>query len=198
MDPVAPFAKMFEWGGPALALWGVLLGLGFGFFLERGGMGDSRRLAGQWYGYDFAVVRVMFTAIVTAMLVVFGLHYAGVLDLGRVSLNETFLAPQAVGGLVFGAGFVLAEYCPGTALVGAASGRLDALAYVGGFFAGALAFVYGFPLVESFYGSTASGRLLLPELLHLPAGVTVLGVAVLALGAFALTHVLDRRRAARA
>ncbi len=193
MEPIAPFSKVFEWGQPAMVATAVLLGIGFGFALEKAGFGNAKTLAGQWYGYNFAVLRVMFTAIVVAMVGLFGLYYLGVVDLSQVFVNDTYVLPQLVGGLIFGFGFVIGEYCPGTALVSCATGKFDAMAFMGGFFFGLVLFFFGYPLIAGFYGSTAMGRVLISDWLHVPAGVVVLAVVAVALGAFALTHVLDRR-----
>jgi hypothetical protein len=197
MEPIAPISKLAEWGSTPTIAMAALLGVGFGFVLERGGFGSARTLAGQWYGYNFAVLRVMFTAIVVAMLGLFGLHAVGFLDLGKVQLNETFLGPQIVGGLLFGVGFGVGQYCPGTAVVGCATGRVDALSYLVGFFVGVLAFFMAFPALAGFYESGSMGRVMLPQTLGLPVGAVVLAVVVMALGAFAVTHVIDRRMANR-
>lgn len=193
MDPLAPVSKIAEWNAQSLTASAALLGFGFGFVLERAGFGNAKTLAGQWYGYNFAVLRVMFTAIVVAMVGLFGFHYLGVVDLGQVYVNETFLWPQLVGGLIFGAGFVIGQYCPGTAVVACATGKLDAMIYMLGFVLGLMAFFLAFPRLEQFYLSSAKGRVFLFDSLHVSAGVVVLGVVAMALGAFALTHVLDRR-----
>lgn len=193
MNAIAPLAKVMEWGPSTQVLVAVLVGIGFGFFLEKGGFGNSRVLAGQFYGYNFAVLRVMFSAMITAMIGLFGLSYAGFVNLELVYINETFLWPQIVGGLIFGVGWALGQFCPGTAFVGAVTGKIDAMAYVGGFFGGAILFGFAFPLVARFYESSSMGRVLLSDWMHLPAGVAVLAVVLVALGAFALTHVLDRK-----
>jgi hypothetical protein len=127
------------------------------------------------------------------MLGLFGLYYAGVVNLDLVYVNETFLWPQIVGGVIFGFGFVIGQFCPGTAFVGAVTGKIDALAYVGGFLLGAVLFAFGFPLIARFYDSSSMGRVLLPDVLHVPAGVVVLAVVLMAIGAFAVTHLLDRK-----
>ena len=101
----------------------MLFGIAFGWFLERGGMGNARKLAGQFYFTDLSVLKLMFSAIVTAMLGLFWLSWAGLLDLSRVYVPETFIAPQLVGGLVFGVGFAIGGLCPGTSCVAAATGR---------------------------------------------------------------------------
>lgn len=196
MDPLAPVSKVAEWGPNGLIVAAGLLGIGFGFVLERAGFGSAKTLAGQWYGYNFAVLRVMFTAIVVSMVGLFGLYYLGVVDLSLVYVNETYLWPQLIGGLIFGAGFAIGQYCPGTAVVACATGKIDAMVFMGGFFVGLLAFFFSYDAVEPFYLSGERGRVLLPDALGLPAGVVVLAVVLVALGAFALTHVLDRKFAA--
>lgn len=193
MDPLMPLSKVQDWSTAMVVLTAVLLGAGFGFALEKAGFGNAKTLAGQWYGYNFAVLRVMFTAIVVAMVGLFGLYYLGVVDLGQVAINETWLWPQLVGGLIFGVGFVVGQYCPGTALVACATGKFDAMAFIGGFFVGVVAFFFAYPALAGFYESSAMGRVLLPDVLHVSAGVIVFGVVCIALGAFAFTHVLDRR-----
>ena len=193
MHPLAPMAKVFEWAPSTIALVAALLGIGFGFFLEKAGFGSAKTLAGQWYGYNFAVLRVMFTAIVVAMLGLFGLSALGVVDFELVYVNDTFLLPQLVGGLIFGFGFVIGQYCPGTAIVACATGKYDAMTFLGGFFVGVALFALGFPLLERFYGMSSMGRVTLPEYFHLSAGWVVLGVVLMALGAFAFTHFLDRK-----
>jgi uncharacterized protein len=195
MEPLAPISKIAEWGSTPTIAMAALLGVGFGFVLERAGFGSARTLAGQWYGYNFAVLRVMFTAIVVAMLGLFGLQAVGFLDLSKVQVNETFLWPQIVGGLIFGVGFGVGQYCPGTAVVACSTGRVDAMTYLLGFFVGVLAFFFAFPALEGFYGSGSMGKVILPGALGLPVGAVVMAVVVLALGAFAVTHVVDRRMA---
>ena len=95
-----------------------MIGIGFGFFLERAGFGSARKLTDQFYFKDMAVFRVMFTAIVTAMLGLFYLAACGWVDLSLVYIQPTYLWPQIVGGLLLGVGFVVGGYCPGTSLVG--------------------------------------------------------------------------------
>ena len=193
MDPIAPFSKVNEWAPSTVAAVSMLLGVGFGFFLEKAGFGNAKTLAGQWYGYNFAVLRVMFTAILVAMLGLFGLTYLGVVDFAQVYVNETYLWPQMVGGVIFGFGFVIGEYCPGTAVVACATGKFDAMAFMGGFGGGVVLYIFAFPYLATFYDSSFMGRTLLADVFHVPSGVVVLGVVVIALGAFAFTHFLDRR-----
>ena len=172
-----------------------IVGVGFGFALERAGLGSAPKLAGQFTLTDFTVFKVMFTAIVVAMLGAFWASRLGLLDLARVYVPETFLAPQLIGGAVFGAGFALAGLCPGTSCVSAATGRGDGLAVVLGFLSGVAGGASLLPLLRSFYLSTPRGTLLLPDVLGVPYGVVVLGVSVVAGIGFVLAEQIEARGA---
>jgi uncharacterized membrane protein YedE/YeeE len=193
VDVTAPLplgATLGEGSSLAIAL---VIGIAFGATLERAGLGSAQKLAGQFYLTDFTVLKVMFSAIITAMLGLFWLGRLGVLDLSRVYVPETYLIPQLAGGLVFGTGFVMAGLCPGTSCVAAATGRIDGAVTVAGMFAGVLVTGAAYRLIERFAGQTALGVRRVPEVLHLSYGATVLGVVVAALVAFAVAERLERR-----
>ena len=171
----------------------AVVGIGFGVALERAGLGSAPKLAGQFTLTDFTVFKVMFTAIITAMLGAFWASRLGLLDLARVYVPETFLAPQLLGGVVFGVGFALAGLCPGTSCVSAATGRGDGLAVVLGFFAGVLLTGALLPRVLGAYLSTPRGTLLLPVVLGVPYGVVVLAVVSIAMAGFYVAERLERR-----
>jgi uncharacterized membrane protein YedE/YeeE len=173
--------------------YAVAIGFAFGFALERAGLGDARKLAGQFYLTDLTVLKVMFSAIVTAMLGAFWLGRLGVLDLSRVYVPETSLWPQLAGGLLFGAGFVGAGLCPGTSCVAAATGRGDGLLVMVGMFAGVLTTGLAFASLRGFYESTARGSLTWPQLLHVPYGVVVCAVVAMALAVFRVAEIVERR-----
>lgn len=175
------------------ALVAALVGVGFGVALERAGLGSAPKLAGQFTLTDFTVFKVMFTAIITAMLGAFWASRLGVLDLARVYVPETFLAPQLLGGAVFGVGFALAGLCPGTSCVSAATGRGDGLAVVLGFFAGVLGTGALLPRMLAAYQSTPRGTLLLPGVLGVPYGVVVLCVVAVALTGFYVAERIEQR-----
>jgi uncharacterized membrane protein YedE/YeeE len=193
MAMMAPFYELGRFGdGTSLAI-AVLLGIAFGWFLERGGMGNAHKLSGQFYFTDLSVLKLMFSAIVTAMLGLFWLSWAGLLDLSRVYVPETFIAPQLVGGLVFGVGFVVGGLCPGTSCVAAATGRKDGLALMGGMLAGIFVFGEAFPVIGKFADSTARGAWTLPQAFGLSHGTVVGMIVAAALGAFAGAEWLERR-----
>jgi rhodanese-related sulfurtransferase/uncharacterized membrane protein YedE/YeeE len=119
-------------------LLAIPVGVVFGATLERVGLGSARTIADQLSARDFTVLKVMFSAIVTAMLGIFWASRVGWLDLSRVAMPTTDVVPQLVGAVLFGAGFALASLCPGTACVSAATGTQDGLVTIGGMFAGTL------------------------------------------------------------
>lgn len=189
----APFYKFGAFGDEASLVVAFLIGIGFGWFLERAGFGSAKKLVSQFYLNDLAVFKVMFTAIVTAMLGIFYLGWAGVLDLSLLYQSDTNLWPQVAGGLLLGIGFVVGGYCPGTSMVAVATGKLDALFFVGGVAAGVFAIGEAFPLVKGFYESGNFGVQTLPQVLHLPYGVVVFLVVLMALGGFAAAEWAERR-----
>jgi len=190
---MAPFYEFGRFGDSASLVVAVLLGIAFGWFLERGGMGNARKLAGQFYFTDLSVLKLMFSAILTAMLGLFWLSWAGLLDLSRVYVPETFVAPQLVGGLIFGVGFATGGLCPGTSCVAAATGRRDGIALVLGMLAGVFVFGEAFPFIETFAESTARGAWTLPDAFGLSHGTVVGMIVAAALGAFAGAAWLERR-----
>lgn len=117
-----------------LLAW-LLIGAGLGLALEGAGFGNPRKLTGVFRLEDWAVPQVMMTAILTAMGGVLVLPLFGV-DPAALFTPPTQYAGQALGGFVFGIGFYLGGYCPGTSVVGFASGRLDAPAFMAGLVGG--------------------------------------------------------------
>jgi hypothetical protein len=189
-----PLSETGAVGPLGILLAAPVIGFAFGWFLERAGLANARKLAGQFYLTDLTVFKVLFTALLTAMLGGFWLDRLGLLDLDLVYLPETFVVPQAVGGVLFGAGFLMGGLCPGTSCVAAASGRLDGLAVIAGMLLGVVAFNLAFDWVAPFYGSTGLGAVTLTDLIGVSRGTGVAAVTVVALGGFGLAAVLERSR----
>ena len=144
----------------------VVIGLFFGFFLERGGLGNPRKITGVFYLTDFALPKMMLSAILVAATGLCLLSDLRVLDMSRIWIIPTFLWPQLVGGALLGLGYLLSGYCPGTATAGLSSGRLDALVTMVGIGSGTLLFSALYPALEGFYKTSDMGTVTLPELLQ--------------------------------
>lgn len=171
-------------GKLASYLASILIGFAFGAVLELAGFGNSKKLAAQFYFRDMTVLKVMFTGIVTACLLIFLSASLGYLDFSKIYVNQTYLWPGIIGGLVMGVGFVIGGYCPGTSAVSAASLKLDGMAFLGGTVVGAGLFGETVGSYERFWSSSYTERLLLSDWLGVSIGATVVGVTLLALAMF--------------
>jgi len=169
------------------------LGFGFGWFLERAGFGSARRLTAQFYLYDMAVLKVMFTAIVTSAVGLWLAATAGWLDLSMVYLTPTSIGAQLFGGLLLGAGFIIGGFCPGTSVTAAATGSGDGVAFLGGFVAGLLLYAVAFSGLEVWANAASVGPLTLPEVFGLAYGGVVLALVVMAALMFAGAEWAERR-----
>ncbi|MBI5503046.1 MAG: YeeE/YedE family protein [Deltaproteobacteria bacterium] len=194
---IFPLYSLGAFGYEASLVAGTLIGFAFGFVLERAGFGRAPVLAAQFYFADTRVLKVMFGAIVTALLGTTILAGAGVLDFSLLTVPETFLWPQLAGGLLLGVGFIVSGYCPGTAVVAAGSGNLDGVMTVGGVMAGSLLYGVFHPWVAEFELSGAMGVVRLPDLLGVPQALLAAGVAAMAAGMFLGGEALERLVARR-
>lgn len=172
---------------------GFLVGIAFGFVLEQAGFSSCRKLTGLFYGTDFTVLRVFFTAGATAMIGIVLLDALGLLDVSIVYVHPTFLHSALLGGAVMGVGFVVGGYCPGTSFCGAAIGKIDAMVFVLGGILGVFAFAEAYPLVQSLHVAGAFGDLLAFSALGLSRGAFVLLICALAVAAFVATTRIERR-----
>jgi rhodanese-related sulfurtransferase/uncharacterized membrane protein (DUF485 family) len=171
----------------------ALIGFAFGFTLEMSGFGNSRKLAAQFYFTDLTVLKVMFTAIVTAMVLIFGAVGLGLLDFSQVWVNPTYLASGILGGLIMGVGFIVGGFCPTTSLAAASTGKIDGMFFVGGGFVGAFLFSETEKYFDGWYTNAGYyGRLTLDQVFHLPVGVVVTLVVLMALFMFWGAEQLER------
>jgi uncharacterized membrane protein YedE/YeeE len=193
----APLYETGAFGEGVSLLLALLLGIGFGFALERAGFGSARKLTSQFYLDDLAVFKVMFTAIVTAMIGTSALAWAGMLDLSLVALVPTYWIAQVAGGLLLGVGFVVGGYCPGTGVAAAATGRLDGLVTLLGILAGCAGFAFAYPALQSLYLAGDMGEQTLPDFFGVPRALVVVAVLAMALAGFAAAHAIERRFADR-
>ena len=193
MDMIAPLAKTGAIS-PEMNLWlAIPIGIVFGYALFHAGFTDGRRIAWAFYFKDVGVPIVMFSAIVTGMLGLWGLSLVGFLDITQVYLLPTFLLPMAIGGILFGLGMVIGGYCPGTAVASVATGKIDALVFIVGFLLGSLIFGDLLPVWGDFYNSDYMGVVRLDQTLGIGLGVAAFAVIVIAVaGSLAMRWVQQR------
>ena len=162
----------------------IIVGIGFGFALEQAGFGSTKKLVGLFYGYDFTVLKVFFTAGVTAMVGITLLNHLGMLDVNIIYINPTFLWAAVIGGLIMGGGFIIGGFCPGTGVVAAASGKIDGWAFVFGAAIGVFAFTEGYPLLKNIFIAENLGDLLVFEMMGISREMFALIMVFVAAGAF--------------
>jgi hypothetical protein len=179
---------MGHWGSYVVY---VLIGIAFGMTLESAGFGNSKLLAAQFYFKDMRVFKVMFTAIIVAMTLIFLSSSLGLLDYNLIWVPPTYLWPGIVGGLIMGVGFIIGGFCPGTSLVGMVTGKIDAMVFVAGVLFGILMFGETVGSFAVFFDSSFMGRFTLPELFNTSYGVIVLAIVVMALMLFLLAEKVE-------
>lgn len=179
--PLPLTSLLGTWGAYAVYL---AIGFAFGFVLEISGFGNSKKLAAQFYFKDLTVLKVMFGAIVVAMVLIFGASALGLLDYNLVYVNPTYLWPGILGGLIMGFGFIIGGFCPGTSLVAAATAKLDGVFFVLGAFFGIFVFGETVSFYEDFWYSSYLGRFTIPDWLGLNTGVVVILLVLMALFMF--------------
>ena len=171
----------------------LLLGMVFGFILEASGFSSSRNIVGVFYGYNFVVLRVFFTAVLVCMVGLSYFDYMGWMNMDMIYVLPTFPKPMIIGAVIMGVGFVTAGFCPGTSYTAMAIGKIDAFVFTGGLFLGIFIFSEAFPLIESFYYEGDMGRLTIGEFFGISNQAFTFIFIVMALIAFYVTWLIEKR-----
>ncbi|MFP4537788.1 MAG: DUF6691 family protein [Dichotomicrobium sp.] len=173
---------------------GLLAGVLFGYILEAAGFGSPRKLTAQFRLQDWAVFKVMFTAVLVAAAGLWLLDVFGIFGPQNVFIPTSFFWAVAIGGLLIGAGFAIGGYCPGTSIAGLMSGRLDALLFVAGMVIGVAGFAWLFEPLQPLYTAAQGPKgQTLSDLFGLPTWIILLVLVAIALGGFALGSRLERK-----
>jgi hypothetical protein len=170
-----------------------IVGMGFGFALEQAGFSSTKKLVGLFYGYDFTVLKVFFTAGVTAMIGVLLLGHVGLLDMEVIYVNPTFLPSALVGGAIMGAGFIIGGFCPGTSMCAAAIGKIDGIVFVLGSVLGIFAFNEAYPWLKDFYMAGNRGPVRLDEALGMAPWLFAFLLTTVAVMAFYFTQLIENK-----
>ena len=174
-------------------LLAFIIGIGFGFVLESAGFSSSRKLAGIFYGYDTVVLKVFFTAAITAMTGLLFMSLFGWIDLSMLYINPTYITSAILGGVIMGLGFIMGGFCPGTSLCAAAIGKIDGLVFFGGIFIGMFIFIEGYPLWDKLFHAQFLGSPKINDSLGLSQGVFALIVIIAALAMFYVGEWAERK-----
>ena len=171
----------------------LVIGVAFGAILEQAGFSTSKKLVGLFYGYDFTVLRVFFTAGLVAMFGIIMLDHWGYLDVNLIYINPTFVGAAIVGGLIMGLGFVIGGFCPGTSVCAAAIGKIDAMYFIFGSVIGILIFAEGYPLWEDFYKAYNYGGVRIFDTFGISQSLFAFILTSIALIAFWFTSIIENK-----
>ena len=178
-----------EWN----SIFALVIGIAFGYILESSGFSSSRKLAGVFYGYDFAVLKVFFTAALVSSIGILYMDYMGYLDLGALYVHPTYLKGALIGGGIMGLGFIMGGFCPGTSICAAAIGKIDALVYVGGILIGIFLFSELFSRFEPWYAGGFMGYITIMEAFEISPYIFVFGFTLLAVLSFVIADIVRKR-----
>ncbi len=190
MGPLIPFGIIPAGWDFLIAL---IIGIAFGFVLESSGFSSSRNIAGVFYGYNFTVLRVFFTAALVAMIGLQYFDYLGWIDLDVIYVLPTYVMPMIVGSILMGFGFIMGGFCPGTSYTAIAIGKLDALVFAIGLFIGIFLFSELFPLIEDFYYSDNLGSIQIGEVLGISNELFTFLFVIIAVIAFYVTFLIEKK-----
>jgi hypothetical protein len=190
VGPLIPMGVIPEAWNNVIAL---LLGAGFGFTLEASGFSSSRKIMGTFFGYDFVVLRVFFTAAVTAMTGIIYFDYMGWMDASMLYINPYYVMSAIVGGIIMGLGFALGGFCPGTSFCGVAIGKIDALFFTTGLFLGVFIFSELYPLFDKLYNGQDMGGAKIYDLLGMRQNVFAFLLIVAAVGMFYFAGFVEKK-----
>ena len=145
---------------------GFLIGCAFGAILYLGGASSYRNILGTLLLKDMTIIKLMMTAIGVGTL---GIYLLDLGQLAHMSVKPAYLWGIAAGGAIFGIGWAVSGYCPGTCVVGTAEGKLDAVATLIGALVGAFLFAIAFPSLDTLLIQNANfGNITLSDLIGVP------------------------------
>lgn len=171
----------------------LVIGISFGAILEQAGFSSSTKLVGLFYGYDFTVLRVFFTAGIVAMIGIMAFEHYGLIDISLIYINPTFLWSAIIGGLIMGLGFVIGGFCPGTSVCAAAIGKIDGIIFIVGAFLGVIVFAEGYTIFEPLYKAADLGIPRFYETLGVSQNIFAFIMVVFALSAFWFTSIIENK-----
>ncbi len=187
-------APVFEQGSEVNLIAALLIGIAFGWILERAGFSSSKKLAGVFYGYDFVVIKVFFAAAVTAAAGLLILNQLGLLYFEDIWMPTTYIVPTIIGGVIMGLGFITGGFCPGTSVCAAAIGKIDAWAFMGGILIGIFFYSFTYESIwEPIRNSTKLGKVKIGDLIGLSEGMAVFAFLLFALFAFWLVDAIKKK-----
>lgn len=165
-----------------MLIYGLVTGIAFGFLLQKGRVLRYDKQLGALRLQDMTIVKFMFSSVLVGMV---GVYLLVDFESAKLSIKTTVLGGNIVGGLIFGLGWGLLGYCPGTSAGALAEGRWDALWGILGMIAGAALFAEAYPLMQQTVLTWGVlGKITVPQLLGVNHWFVILPFIIAALALF--------------
>ncbi len=179
---LAPLYQLGNIGDAGVIIAALVIGFLFGYLLEHVGFGDARNIVAVFYFEDMRIFRVMFTAAITALILNFFAYYLGILDINLVHMVELNIGGLIAGGIIVGVGIILGGYCPGTALVAAATRKIDGMVFILGLLTG----LFFYAELSSFFTplKASAANITLSDITGISYGLLVFVIVAGAIAAF--------------
>lgn len=169
-------AKQNEPSKPGDWISGLLFGIAFGFLLQKAGVSDYNVLIGALRLTDLTVIRVIVSAILVGSIAIYVLEELGMV---RPHVKPTHYASNIIGGLIFGVGFGLWGYCPGTGAAALGHGSWDAVWGIFGMVIGSYIYALTAPNMKKLASIGDRGKLTVPKLIHMNPGVFIIITSII-------------------
>lgn len=150
---------------------GLLIGMAFGAILQLGGGSSYKKIMGALLLKDMDIIKLILMAIAVGTV---GIYALDLVDMANMSIKPTYVVGITIAGLIFGVGFAVAGYCPGTCVVAAGEGKTDAFVTILGGLAGVLLYAMVYPMLGGLIDITNYGEVTVPSAF----GVTGLWIAI--------------------
>jgi hypothetical protein len=158
-------------------IFGIITGIIFGFLLQKARVIRYDKQVAALRLMDMTIVKYMFTTVLVAMV---GVYLLKDLGLVKLSVKTTILGGNIIGGLIFGAGWALLGYCPGTSLGALGEGRYDSIWGIAGMLAGAAVFAELFPLMKRTVLTWGNyGKITIPGILGINHWIVIIIMVIL-------------------
>jgi len=165
-------------------LYGCVTGILFGFLMQKAHVIRYEKQIGALRLLDMTIVKFMLSTIIVGMIGIYLMRDFGIITL---SIKATSFGANVIGGLIFGVGWGLLGYCPGTAAGALGEGRWDALSGLLGMLTGAALYAEAYPFLKSTVLAWGTfGKITLPDILGLNHWTVIIILTVIYIGLFYL------------
>lgn len=159
-----------------LLIYGLVTGILFGILLQKAQVIRYDKQLGALRLQDMTIVKFMLSNIIVGMV---GIYLLNDLGMVKLSIKGTSLGANVLGGILFGLGWGLLGYCPGTSVGALGEGRFDALWGMGGMIVGASLFAHTYPTLKAtVYTWGNFGKITLPQVLGVNHWAVIIGLIV--------------------